>query len=240
MTAKQMTKKSVVTQKAKARKETPLLSTQSMEAVLSTLANTYGTHPMDELTRQNPYKVLIACILSLRTKDETMIPASERLFAIADTPQAMLKLKPEMIRKLIFPVGFYKTKADTILEISRRLLDEYQGIVPDTIDELLTFKGVGRKTANLVVGLGYRLPAICVDTHVHRISNRLGYLVSKTPEQTETLLREKLPEPYWHIINKVLVLHGQQICKPIGARCDICPVDKTCMKIDVRARKALS
>lgn len=206
--------------------------------MLDTLSATYDVHPMDELTRQNPYKVLMACILSLRTKDETMIPASERLFSVADTPQKMVRLTAAAIQKLIFPVGFYKTKSQTLIDISQRLIDEYDSIVPNTIDELLTFKGVGRKTANLVVGLGYRLPAICVDVHVHRICNRIGYLQTKNPEETEMALREKLPGAYWHVINKVMVLHGQQICKPIGARCDICPIAKDCQKIDVKARKA--
>jgi len=208
-----------------------------IERMLDTLAATYQVHPMGELTRHNPYKVLIACILSLRTKDEVTIPASERLFAIADTPAKMIKLSTKEIEKLIFPAGFYKTKAQTILDISQRLLDEFDAQVPNTMEGLLSFKGVGRKTANLVLGLGFGLPAVCVDTHVHRISNRFGYVETKTPEETEMALRAKLPKPYWNIINTVLVLHGQQICKPIGARCDICPVARDCLKLDVRARK---
>lgn len=223
------------------------MSTGTMQDVLTTLVNTYEDHPMEVLTRaqsnpggvptQDPYKVLIACILSLRTKDETMVPASERLFALADTPKKMVALTPAMVEKLIFPVGFYKTKAITVLEISKRLLAEYDGVVPDTIDGLLVFKGVGRKTANLVVGLGYGKPAICVDIHVHRISNRLGYVQTKDPEATETALRGKLPVSFWPIINKVLVLHGQQTCRPIGPRCDVCPVANACQKIDVTPRK---
>lgn len=205
--------------------------------MLDTLAATYHFHPMGELTRHNPYKVLIACILSLRTKDEVTIPASERLFAVADIPEKMIGLSPKAIEKLIFPTGFYKTKAVTIINISQRLLDEFGGEVPNTMEALLSFKGVGRKTANLVLGLGFGLPAICVDTHVHRISNRFGYVHTKTPEETEMALRQKLPAKYWNIINTVLVLHGQQICKPIGARCDSCPVAKNCRQIDVRARK---
>lgn len=213
------------------------MDSDTMGRVLDTLANCYDFHPMGELTRQDPYKVLVACVLSLRTKDEVTIPASERLFAVADTPQAMARLEPETIEKLVFPVGFYKTKARTIIEFSQKLLDDFGGHVPKTIDELLTLKGVGRKTANLVVGLGHGLPAVCVDTHVHRICNRLGYLQSKTPEETEQKLREKLPLPYWRIINTMMVLHGQQICKPIGPRCDVCPVADVCRKIDVKPRK---
>ena len=207
-----------------------------MAEILETLENAYDFHPMGELTAGNPYRVLVACVLSLRTKDEVMIPASERLFAVADTPEDMVKLDPETIEKLVFPCGFYKTKARSIIEFSQKLLDDFGGKTPDTIDELLTLKGVGRKTANLVVGLGHGLPAICVDTHVHRICNRLGYIATKTPEETEMVLRDKLPLPYWPVINTVMVLHGQQTCKPIGPRCDVCPVERHCRKIDVKPR----
>lgn len=208
-----------------------------IETILHTLVETFPDHPMSEVTR-NPYEVLIGCIISLRTKDEVTIPACQRLFAIAPTPEAMVALPTETLRKLIYPAGFYKTKADTIQSISQTLLNEYNGNVPHTIDELLKLKGVGRKTANLVVGLGFGLPAICVDTHVHRICNRLGYIKTNTPEATEMALRKKLPKNLWPIINWVLVRHGQELCKPIGARCDACPVEQHCKKIDVKARKA--
>lgn len=212
------------------------MDSKTMGAILDTLENYYDFHPMGELTRNNPYKVLVACVLSLRTKDEVMIPASERLFAVADTPEKIVELSPETIEKLVYPVGFYKTKAQNIIDFSHKLLDEFGGQVPNTIDELLTLKGVGRKTANLVVGLGHGLPAICVDTHVHRICNRLGYIQTKTPEETEMVLRAKLPQPYWSVINTVMVLHGQQTCKPIGPRCDVCPVESLCHKVDVKPR----
>lgn len=208
---------------------TELLSNEVMGEILDTLQAHYPVHPMGELTRKQPYKVLVACLISLRTKDEVMIPASKRLFAVADTPEKMAVLTPEAIASLIYPAGFYKSKARTILEISQRLLDEYGGQVPNTIEELVKFKGVGRKTANLVVGLGFGLPAICVDTHVHRIVNRLGYVRTKTPEETEMALRTKLPARYWSVINAVLVLHGQQICKPVVPRCEICPVNRQCI-----------
>jgi endonuclease-3 len=204
--------------------------------ILTTLDAAYPIHPMDEITQHDPYKVLVACILSLRTKDEVTIPASLRMFELATTPQAMVQVPVETLQQAVFPVGFYRTKAETILEISRDLLDRYDGQVPNTVEALLTLKGVGRKTANLVVGLGHQLPSICVDTHVHRISNRLGYLVTQTPEETEMALREKLPQRYWHLINKVMVLHGQQVCKPIGPRCDVCPVAHWCHKINVKPR----
>jgi len=213
-----------------------LLDSNAMAEVLETLEQTYDFHPMGALTQQNPYKVLVACVLSLRTKDEVMIPASERLFAVADTPEKMVALSPETIEKLVFPCGFYKTKARSIIDFSQKLLDDFDGQTPSTIDELLTLKGVGRKTANLVVGLGHGLPAICVDTHVHRICNRLGYIQTKTPEETEMVLREKLPLPYWKVINTVMVLHGQQTCKPIGPRCDVCKVAHLCRRVDVKPR----
>ena len=182
---------------------------------------------------RDPYQVLIACLLSLRTKDETTGPAARRLFALADTPEKMLTLTKAQIEQTIYPVGFYKTKAQTVLDISRELVDKYGGRVPDDIDGLLTFKGVGRKTANLVVTLGYRKPGICVDTHVHRISNRWGYVETQTPEETEMALREKLPPQYWIEINDLLVAMGQTICHPTSPKCSLCPIEKYCAKINV-------
>lgn len=208
-----------------------------MVAVLDTLLTVYSHHPLGEVTTQDPFKVLAGCILSLRTKDEVTIPACQRLFAVADTPQALWALNEADIEALIYPCGFYRNKAKTLRQIARRLLDEFDGAVPDTIDTLLTLPGVGRKTANLVVGLGHGLPAICVDIHVHRICNRLGYVSTNTPEQTEFALRDKLPAAYWEVINWILVMHGRDICKPIGARCDVCPVADSCYKRDVKARK---
>ena len=144
--------------------------------------------------KNRPFRVLISCLLSLRTKDQVTFPASERLFARAKTPEAMEKLEPLEIQKIIYPVGFYRTKAKLIPEICRTLIREYRGLVPDEIDELLKFKGVGRKTANLVVSVGYGKPGICVDTHVHRISNRLGLVKTKDPHATEFALRKILPK----------------------------------------------
>ncbi len=202
--------------------------------VLEILAETYPTHPMSEITGCDPYKVLIACLMSLRTRDDTTFPLAEKLFKVADTPEKMVRLSLEDVQRYIYPVGFYKTKAVTILEISRRLIDEFGGQVPDDIETLTTFKGVGRKTANLVVGLGFDKPAVCVDVHVHRICNRLGYIETKDPEETEWALRDKLDVKYWPIVNKVLVRHGQECCKPIGPRCLECPVQAYCQKIGVK------
>ena len=184
--------------------------------------------------RRDPFKVLITTVLSLRTKDETTAEAAKRLFAAADTPQSMVRLSAERIAGLIYPVGFYKTKAGNIIDICRRLIDEYQGRVPDDLEQLLTFKGVGRKTANLVVTLGYGKPGICVDTHVHRISNRLGYVSSRTPEQTEFALREKLPAKYWIVYNDLMVAFGQNLCKPISPFCSKCPLNHLCSRTGVK------
>jgi endonuclease III len=179
-------------------------------------------------TYRSPFRVLISCILSLRTQDATTAKASHRLFALADSPQSMIKLTAKRIEKAIFPVGFYRTKAKIIRQICAVLLRDYGGKVPDDIDELLKFKGVGRKTANLVVTLGYRKPGICVDTHVHRISNRWGYIQTATPEKTELALREKLPKQYWIEYNDLLVSFGQHLCRPVSPVCSRCPVSKYC------------
>lgn len=187
-----------------------------------------------EIAKTNdPFRVLISTILSLRTKDETTREASRRLFGIAITPESLLKLGSDAIEKAIYPVGFYKTKAKSIIEISGRIIDEYGGRVPDEIDELLKLKGVGRKTANLVVTLGYNKPGICVDIHVHRISNRLGYVSTKTPDETEFALRDKLPEQYWIRYNDLLVPFGQNLCRPVSPLCSKCPVCDHCERIGV-------
>ena len=182
---------------------------------------------------ENPFHVLISCILSLRTQDATTAQATRRLFALADAPQTMARLPTRKIEKAIYPVGFYRTKAKNIRGICRTLIKEYSGKVPDEIDELLKLKGVGRKTANLVVTLGYRKPGICVDTHVHRISNRWGYLRTKNPKETEFALRAKLPKEYWLEYNDLLVTFGQHLCRPISPMCSSCPVKKYCARIGV-------
>ncbi len=182
---------------------------------------------------RDPFKVLISCILSLRTKDDTTAAASSRLFKITDNPAKMLKIKDRTLEKTIYPVGFYKTKTKNIKSICRILVDKYKSRVPDEIDELLKLKGVGRKTANLVVTLGYNKPGICVDTHVHRISNRLGYISTTTPEKTEFTLRKKLPQKHWIIFNDLLVTFGQNLCKPISPFCSICPLIKYCDRVGV-------
>lgn len=181
----------------------------------------------------DPFKVLVSCILSLRTQDKTTAAASARLFSLAGTPAAMADLPLDAVEKAIYPVGFYRNKAVQIKDICRTLVQQYDGKVPDGIDELLQFKGVGRKTANLVVTLGFDKPGICVDTHVHRICNRWGYVRTKTPEQTEFALRGKLPREFWIEINDLLVTFGQNQCTPISPKCSTCPLYHLCSRIGV-------
>jgi endonuclease-3 len=182
---------------------------------------------------RDPFRVLISCILSQQTKDHVTGEASERLYRLADRPDTMLALSALQIAKAIYPVSFYKTKARTIREVCRVLLTQFGGRVPDTIEALLSLTGVGRKTANLVVTVGYRKPGICVDTHVHRISNRWGYVDTKTPEQTETALRLTLPKRHWITYNDLLVPFGQHLCRPISPFCSRCPVERWCAKVGV-------
>lgn len=185
------------------------------------------------VTSRNPFRVLVSTVLSLRTKDETTAEASRRLFAEADTPAGILGLGEKRIRDLIYPVGFYRVKAKNIIGICEKLLDEYGGEVPDTVEELLGFRGVGRKTANLVVSLGYSKPAICVDIHVHRISNRWGFVDTENPLETEMALRDALPRKYWIEYNSLLVALGQSVCRPVSPFCSRCPVSGRCPRVGV-------
>ena len=185
----------------------------------------------------DPFRVLIACILSLRTQDTTTGPAAQRLFALADTPKDLLTFSPRVIERAIYPVGFYRTKARVVLGIARDLLERFAGRVPDDIDALLTLNGVGRKTANLVVTMGYNKPGICVDTHVHRISNRLGYVRTRSPEETEMALRAKLPRRFWIDYNDLLVGFGQNVCTPISPHCSRCPVRALCRRAGVTSSR---
>ena len=181
----------------------------------------------------DPFCVLISCILSQQTKDHVTEGASERLYRLADRPDTMLALSERRIARAIYPVSFYRTKAGRIREVCRALLTRFAGRVPDSLEALLSLDGVGRKTANLVVTVGYRKPGICVDTHVHRISNRWGYVKTKTPEQTEAALRQKLPERHWIYYNDLLVPFGQHVCRPISPFCSRCPIERWCAKVGV-------
>jgi endonuclease-3 len=182
---------------------------------------------------RDPFKILISCILSLRTQDKTTAEASRRLFRLAQTPGKMSGLTAAKIQKAIYPVGFYRVKAQRIRDLSWKIEEKYDGKVPDTIEELLRLKGVGRKTANLVVTLGYDQPGICVDTHVHRITNRWGLIKTKNPAQTEFALREILPVRYWKKLNGYLVAFGQGVCKPISPLCSRCKISALCVRAGV-------
>ncbi len=179
-------------------------------------------------TFHDPFKVLICCILSLRTNDLTTYPCSLRMLELGTKPEDFLNIDVDTLAKAIYPVGFYRNKAQQILDISKELVEKYNGQVPKSIDELVKFKGVGRKTANLVMAKGFDEPAICVDVHVHRISNRLGWVKTKTPEETEMELRKLLPVKYWLDINTILVTFGQNLCKPQKPMCNICPIKQYC------------
>jgi endonuclease-3 len=183
--------------------------------------------------QRDPFLTLIGCILSLRTKDETTAVAAPRLFARARTPAALLALTEEEIAGLIYPVGFYRTKARVVRGICRDLLERFDGKVPDRLDDLLTLKGVGRKTANLVVTEAFGRPGICVDTHVHRISNRWGLVNAPNADKTETALREVLPRRHWLEYNGLLVAFGQTLCQPISPWCSRCPIAVRCPRLGV-------
>jgi len=205
---------------------------QKVIAILTRESKNWHTPAVTQVAlKRDPFQVLISTLLSLRTKDEVTLVASQRLFERAKTPQEILRLNEKEISRLIYPVGFYKTKAKRIREISDTLLKTYGGKVPSHLEELLKFRGVGRKTANLVLTLGFRKLGICVDTHVHRISNRLGVVVkTRTPEETEFALRKILPKKYWIPYNDLLVAFGQTLCRPLSPWCSRCPIESYCEK----------
>lgn len=187
---------------------------------------------------RDPFTTLISCILSLRTKDETTAKASIRLLEKYNTPEKILKLSTKQIEKLIYPVGFYRTKAKRIKEICRVLIEKYNGKVPDSFDELIELKGVGRKTANIVMAYGHSKNGyLPIDVHCHRIPNRLGWIKTKTPEQTEEELKKILPKKYWHDFNELFVQFGQNICVPVSPFCSKCPVNKYCPRIGVKRHR---
>lgn len=204
-------------------------------AILRECARQWQPGLVDDMARvePNPYHILITTVLSLRTKDTMTAQVAPRLFALAGTPSDMVRQTPEKIAETIYPVGFYRTKARNIIDISQRLIDDYGGKVPSDLEELLKLPGVGRKTANLVLTAGFNLPGICVDTHVHRISNRWGYVKTKNPEETEFVLRAKLPPEYWIEYNGLLVSMGQTICHPTSPWCSKCPLIRFCERIGV-------
>lgn len=197
--------------------------------------------PVFELIKvreQNVFKILISTIISLRTKDEVTIESSKRLFKILQKPEDIQNISTKDIQNAIYPCGFYKRKAIQIEIICKQLVIHFNSTIPNDIETLLSFKGVGRKTANLVLSEGFNIPAICVDVHVHRISNRLGFIQTKTPLETELELIKNLPKQYWNIYNTILVAFGQKLCTPINPFCSKCPVEIYCNKIDVNKEKS--
>ena len=213
-------------------KETPCTTPETFILILNQLKKQYPKWKAPALTLMaqttgNPFKILISTLLSLRTRDQVTSEASKRLYQVADTPETIRKLPLKTLEKLIYPVGFYRNKAKQIKELCQTLIDTHSNKVPNTLTELLQFKGVGRKTANLVLSLGYNIPAICVDIHVHRITNRLGVVQTQTPEQTEFRLMEIIPKRHWKKINTLLVAFGQTICQPIRPKCNLCEI-KNC------------
>ena len=205
-----------------------------LAAALDTVRRGVRPTTLAEVERaRDPFRLLVACVISLRTKDAVTAEASARLFAEAGSPETVAAMDEERVATLIYPAGFYRTKARQIVAIARSVAGDHAGRVPADRAALLALPGVGRKTANLVLGLGFGIPAICVDTHVHRISNRLGLVRTGTPEQTEAALERVLPRRLWIDINDLLVTFGQQVCHPTSPRCSTCPLAGTCPRLGV-------
>jgi endonuclease III len=189
-----------------------------------------------EKQTKDPFKILVTTMLSARTKDQTTSAAAQRLFEIIETPDDLEKIDTTRLEKLIFPVGFYHGKARNLKKWPRIIREKFKGTIPSSVEELVELPGVGRKTANLVAAVGFNRPAVCVDVHVHRIFNRLGYLASKTPFKTEMLLRKHLPVRYWTTFNSFFVSFGQHTCFPVNPRCGRCPVFRYCSRINVKTK----
>lgn len=182
---------------------------------------------------KDPFLVLISCLLSLRAKDSATLPVSVQLFSVARTPQQILQMPISQLEQILFSIGFYHRKAQQLHEVSKELLDRFGGKVPNTLQDLMSIKGVGLKTANLVLSVGFDIPALCVDIHVHRIANRLGIIATKTPEETEKELTRLLPQEYWHECNRYFVMWGQNICVPVSPKCSVCPLFDLCARVGV-------
>ena len=212
---------------------------KAQEVIVALRKNTKKFTPplIDLLIKEfghNPFIILIGCLLSLRAKDITTIHVCRSLFKIAKTPEQLLAIPRENLEDLLFPIGFYKNKSKTLQHVCQVIIEQFGGKVPQTEEELLSIKGVGRKTATLVLGLAFGVPAICVDTHVHRISNRLGFIKTKTPVETEAALKELLPKEYWIEWNKLIVMWGQNVCVPISPFCSLCAIRPYCKRVGVK------
>ncbi|MBD3419392.1 MAG: endonuclease III [Chitinivibrionales bacterium] len=213
----------------------------SIDRIHDILEKEFAKHKMPvvdliQFQTKNPFKVLVSTILSARTKDETTVRASQRLFEHVTIPADLHDLSLTQIEKIIFPVGFYKNKAKYLKALPEELHTGFQGRIPDTVEELVRLPGVGRKTANLVVAVAFGKPAVCVDIHVHRISNRLGYVSTGTPFETEMALRKKMPKKYWITFNSYFVSFGQHLCTPLNPRCNECPIYACCKRIGVKTK----
>ncbi|MBP5707312.1 MAG: endonuclease III [Spirochaetales bacterium] len=209
------------------------------DRIVAILKQAYDSGPTPSVTLisntlKDPYHVLVSTIISLRTKDQVTLTASERLFAEANDVFALQRMEEQRIAELIYPAGFYKTKAGNLKKIADILISDYNGQVPDSIEEMLKLPGVGRKTANLVMILGFDKPGMCVDTHVHTIANRLGWVTTNTPDKTEFALRDLIPQKYWKILNDYLVSFGQRICVPVSPFCSQCGLNDICRKVGVK------
>lgn len=207
---------------------------EEFQGVLNSIGKVIPAVSYVAITKNDPFCVLISTLLSLRTKDDVTLKGSQRLLDKADTPNKMILLSQQEIEELIFPVGFYKTKAQRILEVSHILVDKYDGKVPDNVEALMALPGVGIKTANLTLNLGFGIDAICVDCHVHQISNRLGWINTKTPEESEKVLQTVMPRKYWIPLNELLVSYGQEVCLSVSPKCSMCPEKSRCPKIGVK------
>lgn len=210
----------------------------NFKKIFAILKKSYNTHESPSVTlianvEKKAYNILISTIISLRTKDQVTLESSKRLFTMANSINELKKLSAQKIAKLIYPAGFYNNKSKQIKNIAEIISSKYNGVVPDNIDDLLDLPGVGRKTANLVLSLAYKKDTICVDTHVHRISNRIGWVKTKTPEQTEFALMDLIPVKFWRDINEYLVSYGQVICKPVSPLCSKCELNNICRKVNV-------
>jgi endonuclease-3 len=210
---------------------------EKIKKIMEILKTNYPSHKKTTLNRMrdkpDAFRILISCLLSLRTQDKNTEKASRKLFAVADTPEKILKLSDKELEKLIFSSGHYKKKARTLKHVSKILIDEFHGKVPETREELMSIKGIGPKTANVVLAFAFGKDALPIDTHCHRIPNRLGWIKTKTPEQTEKELAQLLPRQYWKDFNSIFVQFGQTICKPISPLCSQCPIRKYCPRIGV-------
>ncbi len=214
-----------------------------IKKIMKILSKYYNSNDKTTLNRmrskknRNAFKILISCLLSLRTQDKNTEKVSKKLFSIADTPEKLSKIPIKKLEKLIFSSGYYKNKAKTLKHVSKELIERFHGKVPKTKKELLSIKGIGPKTANIVLAFAYKKPALPIDTHCHRIPNRLGFVKTKSPEQTEKKLSEILPKKYWREFNAIFVQFGKEICQPISPWCSKCPIQKYCPRIGVKRNR---